>query len=183
MKSVLKKVIHRVQMAVGRAIIEAVTDTDEIQLVKISGLDGEVQDGVERIQNYGFTSNVPKGGESVVLYVQGNREDGIVITADHGEYRVSGLKSGETAVYSMHGQTMKQLENGDTVFNDGTDFAVAFNDLKAGFDQLVTYVNAIVLPVVGAVPLVPGTPPTAGPPLVPSTASIDAAQITEIKVP
>lgn len=174
MKSVLKKVVHRVQMTVGRAIIEAVKDNDEIQLVKISGLDGEVQDGIERIQNYGFSSNVPKGGEAVVLYVQGNREDGIVITADHGEYRIKDLQSGETVMYSQHGQTLKQLENGDTVFNDGTDYAVAFNDLKAGFDALVTYVNALVLPVAGSV---------AGPPAVPSTASIDAAKIDEIKVP
>lgn len=174
MKSVLKKVVHRVQMTVGRAIIEAVKDNDEIQLVKISGLDGEVQDGVERIQNYGFSSNVPKGGEAVVLYVQGNREDGIVITADHGEYRIKDLQSGETVMYSQHGQTLKQLENGDTVFNDGTDYAVAFNDLKTSFDNLVLWLNSHTHPTPAGASSAPTTP---------TSENIDAAQVTEIRVP
>lgn len=80
-------------------------------------------------------------------------------------------------IFHSSGSKILFRKNGDVVINDDTDFAVAFNDLKAGFDQLKSDFNAFLLHVHGAA----GTPPV--PPALPSTASVDAAKIDAIKVP
>ena len=69
--------------------------------------------------------------------------------------------------------SIKMKSDGTMILNDGTDYAVAFNELKAGFDQLVSFVNSMVLPVSGA---------AAGPVAIPSFASIDGAKVQKVKV-
>jgi len=183
MRDTVKKLVSRVEMMLAKAVIKAVNDTDDIQLVKISILAGETQDGIERLQNYGFSSVPPKGSEAFVAYLNGNRDHGVVIVCDNGEYRPRDLKDGESVLFSKHGQTLLLDENGDYVFENGTDYAAAFNDLKAGFDSLVAYVNALVLPVTGAVLSSPPTLAVAGPPVVGSTASIDASKVDKVRLP
>ncbi len=184
MKVAIKKLVSRVEMMLAKAIVKAVIDTDEIQLVKLSVLAGETQDGIERLQNYGFSSVPPTGSEAFVVYLNGNRDHGVVIVCDNGEFRPVGLKDGEAVAYTKHGQTYLLDENGDHVFEGGTDYVAAFTELKAGFDELVAYVNALVLPVTGAVLINPLVPAVAGPPPPPgSTASIDASKVLKIRVP
>lgn len=188
----IDRIIHRIKMFVAKALVESVDDTDQIQLVKINVLDGEVQDSIERIQNYGMTSNPPRDSEAIAIYLQGNRDHGVVIACDNSASRLNTLKSGEVCVYSEHGQTILMKSNGDIEItgtgdikfdantdielNGNTDFAVAFNDLKSGFDQLVTNFNAHIHPVTTA-------PGSTGIPATPSTASIDASKVDTVKVP
>lgn len=190
MSSLTDRIIARLEMMVAKAIIKAVTDTDEIQLVKLSALADEVQDDVERIQTYGLSASPPVGSEAVVLFLNGNRDHGLVIACDSGEHRPKALKSGEVVLYSKHGQSVLLKEDGtlvitgatDIQLNGDADFAVAFNDLKTGFDKLVSDFNAHIHK------LVPPTPPATAPvisepPQVASTASVDAAKVTTVKVP
>jgi len=183
MMAIVEKLVSRVQMMLAKAVIKAVNDTDDIQLVKISILAGETQDGIERLQNYGFSSVPPNGSEAFVAYLNGNRDHGVVLVIDNGEHRPRNLKDGEAVAYTKFGQTFLLNKDGEYVFENGTDYAAAFNDLKAGFDALVTYVNALVLPVTGAVLSNPPVPATAGPPTVGSTASIDASKVTKVRFP
>ena len=181
--SMLERVKNRVNMMLGKALLAAVDDAGDIQLVKVAGLAGETQDGIERLQDYGLSSSPPKNSEALVVYLTGNRDHGVVIVCDSGEYRVNQLESGEVVLYSKFGQTILLDKNGDTVFNGGTDYAVAFDDLKSGFDELKNYVNNLVLPVTGAVPSSPPAAPVAGPPTIPSTASIDGSKVPEVRLP
>ena len=181
----INKIANRIKSAVCKAIIESVSDGNEIQLVKIAGMDNDVQSGVERIQEYGITSNPPIGSEAVVLYVGGNKDHGIVVKTDSGEFRIQSLKSGEVCIYSQHGQKILLDENGDIVFNDGTNFMARFNELKSGFDQFKSDFNAHSHS--GSVDSVGGActilPPTSAIPPESTSASIDAAKIEEIKLP
>ena len=136
MMAAIKKLVSRVEMMLAKAIVKAVIDTDEIQLVKLSVLAGETQDGIERLQNYGFSSVPPIGSEAFVAYLNGNRDHGVVIVCDNGEFRPVGLKDGEAIAYTKYGQTYLLDENGEHVFNEGTDYGVKFNLLKVAFDQL-----------------------------------------------
>ena len=181
--SIFKKLVSRIEMMLAKAIIKAVNDEGDIQLVKISVLAGETQDGIERLQNYGFASVPPNGSEAFVAYLNGNRDHGVVLVCDNGEHRPRNLNDGEAVFYSKHGQTFLLDENGEYVFDNGVDYAVAFDELKAGFDALVLFVNTLVLPVTGAVEAVPGVPPIAGPPPVGSTASVDASKVPQVRLP
>jgi phage baseplate assembly protein V len=104
MNDIVNRIAIRVKTAIGKALIKAVTDTDEIQLVKIAGISGEVQDGIERIQNYGMSSNPPVDSEAVAVCVGGSKDHTVVLAADSGAYRVTGLATGEVVVYSQFGQ-------------------------------------------------------------------------------
>jgi phage baseplate assembly protein V len=91
---------RRVRLMISRAVLSAISDGSGIQLVQVKLLEGEVRDGVERFQNYGFTG-VPIGGaEGIMACVSGNRDHGVIIAMDDRRYRVKGLQSGEVAMYS-----------------------------------------------------------------------------------
>jgi phage baseplate assembly protein V len=185
MSGPIERIANRVKQYLGLARIDSVSDANELQLVKITGLADEEQSNLERIQDYGITSNPPVGSEAVVLYVGGNKDHGVVIKTDSGEFRIQPLESGEVCIYSQHGQKILLDENGDIVFNDGTDFMVRFNELKTGFDQLVSDFNAHAHG--GSVDSLAGPctilPPTTAVPPDSSSASIDSAKIEEIKIP
>lgn len=71
--------------------------------------------------------------------------------------------------------------------NGSTDFAVAFTDLKAGFDTLLADFNNLAAYTVAHVHTGPGVPPSPPvPPIVvpmPSIASVDASKVPTVKLP
>lgn len=153
--SLIDRLIQRVEMMVLKALVDRVVDTDEIQLVKISGLAGETQEGIERVQNYGMSSAPPAAeSEAVVLYLNGNRDHGVVVVCDSGAYRVKGLLDGEVVLYSKHGQEILLKTGGDVeaklpgVWKTGTgaDWVAMASKVQAAFDALSAAMGAFAPP-------------------------------------
>lgn len=88
---------------VSRAVLNVVDDEGNMQRVQISLLEDEVIDGVERFQNYGFTSVPEEGSEATVVFVGADRSHPVVVVADDRRVRKKGLKPGEVAVYHKNG--------------------------------------------------------------------------------
>lgn len=97
-------------LMIGRAIITVVKDTTGMQTVQVDLGHDEKIDGVERVQNFGFSSHPKKGAQAVVVFIGGNRDHPIVIAADDRAYRPS-LSQGEAAVYNAFNALVK-LKNG-----------------------------------------------------------------------
>jgi len=95
---------RRVMLMIGRCVIEVVNDAAAIQLVQVTGLNGEVLDDVERFQNYGFTSVPLAGSEGVLAAAGGNRAHSFVIGVEDRRYRLTGLAGGEVAMHDDQGQ-------------------------------------------------------------------------------
>lgn len=72
-------------------------------------LKDELRDGVERMQNYGFTSH-PTGGDVAFAAIGGNREQGIVLVVDDRRYRIP-LEAGEVAMYDDLGNKIELLRD------------------------------------------------------------------------
>lgn len=106
-------VARRVANLVGRGVVSASDDSTKMQLLKVSLLDGEVRDEVERFQSYGFTSNPPAGAEAVVVFVGGRRDHGLAIQVDDRRYRIKSLESGSVAVYNDTGAKIVLRASGD----------------------------------------------------------------------
>lgn len=177
-------IIDKLKGVIGKALVDSVDDDNPIQLLKITGVENEVIDGVERVQNYGLTSNPPNGSEVMTVFVGGSRDHGVAVSVDCGKFRVVGLKSGEVCVYSQFGQTILLDENGETVFNGGTDYAVAFNELKTAFNELKTAFNNHTHGVTGTANLSTGTVTgTAAVSATQSAANIDAAKVAKVRLP
>jgi len=103
---------RRVLLMIGRAVLSAVDDGKKLQEVQVTALAGEVHDGVERFQDYGFTSHPHPGAEAILLALGGNRNHSVIIAIDDRRYRLKALVEGEVALYDDQGQTVHIKRSG-----------------------------------------------------------------------
>lgn len=103
---------RRVMLMVSRAVIKVVNDAGGIQKLQIVGYDGELLEGVENFQQYGFSSCPPSGSEAVVVALGGNRGHAIVIGTQNRKHRVIQKKDGETVVHDDLGQKVHLKRDG-----------------------------------------------------------------------
>lgn len=110
-------------MLIGKSILKAVDDSKAFQLIKVSGLAGqdpnspEVQEAVERIQNYGLSTNPPRDSEVVLAHVGGNKDHPIALVIGHASSRKKGLREGEVCLYDRHGKFIYLREDGTIQIN------------------------------------------------------------------
>lgn len=107
MSDALKDLGARVRMMFGRGVLRCVTDSGPRQQVQVELLKDELRDGLEHMQNYGFTSH-PLGGDCAVAFNGGNREQGIVLVIDDRRYRIP-LLAGEVTIYDDLGNKIELL--------------------------------------------------------------------------
>ena len=103
MRKIIEPTVRKARLMVGRAVVQMVNDAAKMQALQVTLLAGETRAGVERFQEYGFTSNPQPGAEACMVCVGGNRDHGIVIAVDDRRYRLTGLQSGEVAIYTDEG--------------------------------------------------------------------------------
>lgn len=89
-------------LILSRAVVTMVNDAKGLQTVQVTLFDGEV-DELPRHQEYGFTSRPPVGSEAVAAFVGGNRDNGIVISCEHREYRIKLPNEADVALYDRNG--------------------------------------------------------------------------------
>src|SRR5262249_12222445 len=113
-RKLLEPLKQKILMSTARAVIETIDDTQGLQSIQASLLDNEVQDDMERFQNYGFTSNPPAQSEGIAVFPGGDRSHGILIVVDNRQYRLKGLQSGEVALFTDEGDFIK-LKRGNEI--------------------------------------------------------------------
>jgi phage gp45-like len=109
---------RKVEGMVGKAVLQAVNDAPDLQVVKLS-LFSETHADVERVQNFGFTSRPPVGSQAVVLFVGGRRDNPVVVACDDGRVRVK-LQEGEAAMYGTSGAIVKCGAGGKVMIGNAT---------------------------------------------------------------
>lgn len=108
--------IHEVKRHIARAVqnirlafrgkITHINSGPEIQLAQVAGLADELLQNVELMQHYGFTSHPPPGTECVVVPLGGRNGHGIIVSTEHGTYRLKQLQPGELAIYTDEGDSI-----------------------------------------------------------------------------
>ena len=99
----LQPLRDRVMLMVARGVLKLTNDAGGLQTAQIGLLEDELRDKVERVQDYGFTSNPLPGAEAITLFVGGNRDHGLIIKMDDRRFRLKSLKGGEVALYTDEG--------------------------------------------------------------------------------
>lgn len=110
MQQQIRTLGNRVMMAFARGVLRAVSDSTARQTLQVELLRGELRDGVERMQNYGFTAHPHPGADAAIAFVAGNREQGIALVVDDRRYRLK-LKPGEVAMYDDLGNKIQLLRD------------------------------------------------------------------------
>lgn len=103
MNKYIQPIKARLSNMVARGTLGTVGDGSKLQTGQVNLLADEVKDGVERFQQYGFTSVPHAGAEAVVLFPGGTRDHGLILAVDDRRYRLTGLQGGEVALYTDEG--------------------------------------------------------------------------------
>ena len=126
----LRPLERRIKQIASRAVIKLVNDSLKLQELQIVGLSGETLDGVERFQEYGFTSHPQSGAEAITLSVGGNRSHAVIVAVDDRRYRLKGLEAGEVALYDDLGQ--KIVLKRDRIEVESPKVVVISDDISLG---------------------------------------------------
>lgn len=126
MRKLIEPMQRRIMMAIGRAVLNAVYDGGKAQLVQASMLGDEVRDKMERMAEYGFTSNPKPGAQGIAVFVGGERGHGIIVATCDYSARMPNLAPGEVAIYDDQGQSVHLTRDGIVV--KGAGKPITFTD-------------------------------------------------------
>lgn len=89
-----------------RGTLSLVDGLKKLQELQVKLLAGEIKDGMEHFEPYGFTANAHAGAEVLAGFFGGNRSHGVVICVADRRFRLQGLKGGEVALYTDEGDKL-----------------------------------------------------------------------------
>jgi phage gp45-like len=94
---------RRIKLLATRAVVRLVDPGAFLQLLQVEALAGELLDGVEHLEPYGYTSHPHPGAEALLLSLGGRRAHAVVVSVADRRYRLKGLVAGEVALYDDQG--------------------------------------------------------------------------------
>jgi len=114
------------------------SDSGAVQTVQGQVDAVSARDAMPVMYHYGFTASLPPGGDHVVVYRGADRSSGVVIATGHQSYRMTGLASGEMAIYDMWGRSVKLGATGITINANGVP-VVLQGDLHVSGNVIAGY--------------------------------------------
>lgn len=114
----IERMYRRILLVIGRGRIKTGKDDGSVQMQQVSLGQAETFDDVPRLCEYGFNSMPPAESDAVMVFVGGNRLDGVIIATGHQMYRMRSLKPGEVALSDDRGQSI-YLSQAGIVINGG----------------------------------------------------------------
>ncbi len=122
---------RKVRLLVTRGVVKLINDAKGLQELQASALAGELLDGVERIQQYGFTAHPHPDADCLILNVGADRSHPIVIAVDDRRYRLQ-LAVGEVAMYDDQGQVVALYR--DRIEVEAPNVVVKSDNVQLGAD-------------------------------------------------
>ncbi len=128
-KTIEKKIApvkRRVMNMLARGVINLITDSGGVQVVQFSGMAEETHNKVERFQNYGFTACPPEGSECIILFMGGNRDHPVVVSAEHRNSRKSAVagsqsSAGDSLLYTSNANFIRLQSEDGKIYLDAPD--------------------------------------------------------------
>lgn len=106
--SIRKKIF----LVVGRGELKSVNNSKNTARCQGEFLKDELISDIEKMEDYGFTSNPEAGSQIVAIFVDGNREQGLVIRSHDRRYRPTDLQPGEVCMYHKSGSRVLMKADG-----------------------------------------------------------------------
>ena len=75
----------------------------KLQTLQVRLTAGEIKDGAEHFEAYGFTSHPKDGAEVLTAFLGGDRSHAVVLVASDRRFRIKELEPGEVAIYTDEG--------------------------------------------------------------------------------
>lgn len=120
----IERLYRRILMAVGRGRIKTGTDDGPVQIQQVRLGQFETFDNLPRLAEYGLNSMPPPESDAVLLFVGGNRSNGVIIATGNQTYRMRSLKPGEVSISDNLGQSVHLTQAGIVVNGGGLPLLV-----------------------------------------------------------
>lgn len=143
----LRPLKSRIQLSIARAVVKIVDDAKMMQALQVGVQADVVRSGVERFQQYGFTSYPLAGAEGIAVAIGGNTAHTALVAVDDRRYRPAGLLAeGDVALYWKDTGILVWLKtNGMVELGPSpTDFVALSIPTKAEINALRTTVNSLI---------------------------------------
>ena len=113
-KKILMPIKQKIFLLIGRAILQAIDVTKKTTTIQVTGLANETISDVEKIDEFGFSSNPPIDGDSevVIVFVNGNRDQGLALKVHHKSTKPTDLSEGDTRIYDNFGNQITLTSDG-----------------------------------------------------------------------
>jgi phage baseplate assembly protein V len=128
-----REIWRRVRLIVGRGRLTLSDDSKTAQLLQVQLNSLEVRDQTPRLAEFGFTSRPPVGSDVVMLFLGGNRSNGVAIATGHQPSRPKNLTEGEVMLYDLWGKHVYlkadgsievDVKDGPVVVNNATQVTI-----------------------------------------------------------
>jgi phage baseplate assembly protein V len=120
----IERLWRRMLLVVGRGRIKTSDDIGALQRHQVQLGQLETFDNLSRLSEYGFNSLPPEKSEAVLLFMGGNRTDGVIIATGNQTYRMRGLANGEVSISDDKGQSVYLSQNGIVINGGGKPITV-----------------------------------------------------------
>ncbi|MGI3746222.1 MAG: phage baseplate assembly protein V [Janthinobacterium lividum] len=95
--------MNKLMNVLTRGVVALANSASKLQTLQMRLTAGEVKDGMEHLEPYGFTSCPHAGAEALAGFMGGDRSHGVVIVVSDRRYRIQELEPGEVAIYTDEG--------------------------------------------------------------------------------
>lgn len=126
-QGILERVARRVLLSLARALVTTVNDSGGVQMMQVKLNALETRDNTPRVPEFGLASNPPVGSDAIVVFLGGDRSNGVVLGTVHQPSRPKNLAPGETMLYSQDGKYVYLTASGGIVV-EAKGQAVTVND-------------------------------------------------------
>lgn len=106
---------RRLGNLLARGSVAAADGARKMRTLQVRLMAGEIKDGIEHFEPYGFTSEPKPGAEALAAFFDGDRSHGVVVVVADRRYRLTGLAQGEVAIFDDLGQYVHLKRDGITV--------------------------------------------------------------------
>ena len=130
----LERMYRRMAQVVGFGRITATKDDGNAHQVQVSLGDGQVRDATPVATIYGLHSHARPGSDVVMLFVGGDRSNGVVVATGDQRCRPRNTQPGEVGLYDDQGLTIFLTRDGIRIDAGGKDVVVR-NGTKARFEM------------------------------------------------
>ena len=102
MSRMLLPLKNRIIRLISRCVLDEINNTGKMQKIKATLFGNETLGTIDRLQEYGLETYPIADGktEGVVLFIGGNRDQGICIKLNSREYRPTDLSEGDACLYT-----------------------------------------------------------------------------------
>ncbi|WP_131753602.1 phage baseplate assembly protein V [Burkholderia vietnamiensis] len=114
---ILDRVTRRILTMIGAARVTTFNDAGSVQKLQVKVNDLETIDNLVHALQFGFTSGPPNGTDVAIVFIGGDRSNGVVVASNHQDSRPTNLKAGESMVYSQDGKQIYLTASGGIIVN------------------------------------------------------------------